>query len=106
MEDAGDAGVEQRRTCATQALEAASASLATAVEQHDRPGGEARVKELALATLTSVDVFDRGASGIEVHTLLQSVSKQTARASLTQKTSTTRPAQRSEAAHIASEDRR
>jgi hypothetical protein len=44
--------------------------------------------------------------GIELHTLLQSVNKQAARASLTQKTSTTRPAQRSEAAHTASADRR
>ena len=106
MQDAGDAGAEQRRTCATQALEAASASLAIAVELHDMRGGEARVKELALATLASVDVFDRGAPRVGRTSVLLSETQQAARACLTQKTSTTLPAPRSEAAHTASVDRR
>lgn len=105
MQDAGDSGAEQRRTCATQALEAAASSLATAVDvdsRHTEPGGEARVKELALATLASVDVFDRGASAVSAHPALESWSDPPARGCLTQKTSTTPPATRSEAARSAS----
>lgn len=59
-------GLEERCANASQALSAAATSLASALELRGSDAGSAasrssRIKELALAALASLDVFDRGA---------------------------------------------